>query len=70
MPASGLFSSGRIFFKITSERTAARTDVPAKFSHMPVKPKGQKAPISSTGNTSAVDTEMRDAGRGFSMASM
>ena len=40
---------GASFFKITSERTAARTDVPAKFSHIPVKPKGQKAPISSTG---------------------
>ena len=46
----------------------ASTAVPAKFSQMPVSPRGHSTPMSTTGNTSAVDTEMAEAATGFSMA--
>lgn len=53
-----------------SERAAARTDVPAKFSQIPVNPIGHRTPIRRRGKTKAVDTEIREAGKGFSIASM
>ena len=55
---------------MTADSAATRTDVPAKLSQIPVSPRDQSAAISITGKTSAVDTEIRDAGRGFSMASI
>ncbi len=67
---SGLRSSFFSFSKMTADKTAASTDVPAKFSQMPVSPSGQKTRIKITGKTRAVDTDMREAGSGFSMASM
>ena len=49
---------------------AASTEVPARFSQIPVRPSGQRTPIRITGNTSAVATEITEAGTAFSMASM
>lgn len=46
----------------------ASTAVPAKFSHRPVRPRGQNTPMRITGNTRAVHTEMAEAATGFSMA--
>ena len=60
----------RIRMRMPADNTAARTDVPAKLSQIPVSPRGQSAAISITGKTRAVDTEIRDAGSGFSMASI
>ena len=68
--ASGLDSSARSLVRITADITAARADVPAKFSQIPVSPKGHSAMVNITGKIRAVDTEIRDAGRGFSMASI
>ena len=56
--------------KITTARTAASTDVPAKFSQRPVSPSGQSRKISNTGKIRAVDTDRIDAGTGFSIASI
>ena len=58
------------FFKINTAVMAARRAVPAKFSHMPVSPRGHRSIISITGNTNAVDTDMTAAGRGFPIASI
>ena len=67
---SGRESWGRIFTRMARDRTAASRAVPAKLSQMPVSPKGHRAAMSTTGNTRAVATEMREAGRGFYTASI
>ena len=64
------FLSSGTLQRITAARTAASADVPAKFSHRPVSPRGHRRITKSTGNTSAVDTEISDAGTGFSTASI
>ena len=56
--------------RIISDKIAASTEVPAKFSQIPVSPKDHRAPISITGKISAVDTDMMEAGRDFSIASI
>ena len=53
-----------------NDKTAAITEVPAKLSQMPVSPIGQRIKIRTTGNMRAVDTDMRAAGSGFSIASI
>ena len=67
---SGLDSSPRSLVRMTADITAARAEVTAKFSQIPVSPKGHSAMINITGKIRAVDTEIRVAGRGFSMASI
>ena len=52
------------------DNAAAKTEVAAKFSQIPVSPSGHSIPTRIAGNTRAVDTEMSDAGRGFSIASI
>ena len=66
--SSGRFSSPRIRQRMMAERMAANTEVPAKFSQIPVSPSGHSAQISSTGKTRAVETEIKEEGRGFSIA--
>ena len=68
---AAVFGAGEIvLLPQISAQEAASTAVPAKFSHSPVSPSGQRIPIRITGNKSAVDTEIMDAGRGFSTASI
>src|SRR5699024_8786599 len=67
---SGRPSWGRSFTKVPRASSPESNAVPAKFSQMPVRPKGHKAAMSATGNTRAVPMEIREAGRGFSTASM
>ena len=55
---------------ITAARPPASSEVPAKFSHSPVRPSGQKTATSSTGKISAVETEISVAAPARSMASM
>lgn len=52
------------------DKTAERTEVPARFSHIPVSPNGHSNPIRIIGNTSAVHMEITEAGKGFSIASI
>ena len=52
-----------------TDSSAASREVPAKLSHRPVKPKGHNKPMSKTGNTRAVHTEIREAWNGLAMAS-
>ena len=55
---------------MAAERRAAARLVRGKFAQMPVRPKGQRAARRATGNTSAVATEMSEAARGLSTASI
>ena len=50
--------------------TPVSSEVAAKLSQIPVSPNDQSTPISITGMTSAVDTEISDAGIAFSIASI
>ena len=53
------------FFQKRRSRSPARIpasrELPAKFSQMPVSPKGDRAASSRTGKIRAVEMEMRDA---------
>ena len=49
------------------DKIAARSEVPAKFNQIPVKPSGHNRIIKITGKTNAVDTEMMEAGSGFQL---
>ena len=68
--ASDPDSSARYFSRITADRMPASREVPARFSQILVSPSGQSATIRIRGKTSVVETEMTEAGTGFSMASM
>ena len=61
--------SARSRRRMSTASTAASTAVAAKFSHSPVRPRGQRIKIRRTGKKSAVETEMMDAWRDFSTAS-
>ena len=61
-------SSGRSFPRRIAARIPASTAVPAKFSQIPVSPSGHNRITSTTGKISAVDTEINEAARDFSMA--
>ena len=67
---SGWCSCGRIFRRMNRDMTPESRDAPARFSQMPLRPKGHSTPSKITGNTRAVDMEITEAGRDFSMASM
>ena len=67
---SGCSNSCLSRIRMTADMTAARREVPAKFSQIPVRPRGRDTTSSITGKTSAVDTEIRDAGSVYSMASI
>ena len=55
---------------MTPDKIAARSEVPAKFNQIPVKPSGHNRTIKITGKTNAVDTEIIEAGSGFSIANI
>ena len=67
---SGRESRARKRRRIAPDRAATSSEVPAKFSHNPVSPRGHRAATNTTGHTKAVDKEMAVAGTGFSMASI
>ena len=52
------------------DKIAARSEVPAKFNQIPVKPSGHNRIIKITGKTNAVDTEIIEAGSGLSIANI
>ena len=52
------------------DKRPANSELPAKFSQIPVSPSGQSRMTRISGKTSAVETEMIEAGRDFSMASI
>ena len=68
--SSGLFNSPLSFFKMINDISPAKIDVAAKLSQIPVRPRGHIIPIKITGKINAVDTDIKDAGRGFSTASI
>lgn len=70
MHRSGRVNSLHSFLRITADRTAARTDVPTKFSQIPVSPNGRMTPMNTTGKISAVEIEIMEAGIGFSTDNM
>ena len=60
---SGWCSCGRIFRRMNRDMTPESRDAPARFSQMPLRPKGHSTPSKITGNTRAVDTEITEAGK-------
>ena len=67
---SAWFNSSRYLIKRIIERIIASKEVAAKLSQMPVSPSGQSTTISNSGKIKAVETEISEAGTGFSIASI
>ena len=52
------------------DKIPARTEVPAKFSQIPVRASGHRRMTRRTGKISAVETEIKEAYTGFFTASI